>query len=155
MKLRRFGLNQGDIYGKLTFVENIKMECNGKMYSTGLGKFVCECGNEYIGNILSVRNGNTKSCGCLLKEKSLKVARDVNIKYGTNIGKIKSNKPTKRSKTGIVGVHWNNGKKLWEASISFQGKQYKKRTKNFEDAVTWRKEMEEKLFTPFLKCINE
>lgn len=148
-------LQKGDKYGKLTFSENIQMDISGKMYSTGLGKFICECGNEYIGNILNVRNGNTKSCGCLLEEKSLKAARDANIKYGTNIGKIKSNKPTKRSKTGIVGVNWNNGKKLWEASISFQKKKYKKRFKNFEDAVVWRKEMEEKIFTPFLKCINE
>lgn len=148
-------MKKGDKYGRLTFVENVKIDINGKIYSTALGKFICECENEYVGNILSVKNGNTKSCGCLLEEKSLKAARDVNIKYGTNIGKIKSNKPTKRSKTGIVGVNWNNGKKLWEASISFQGKQYKKRTKNFEDAVAWRKEMEEKFFTPFLKFINE
>ena len=122
------------------FVENIKVECNGKMHLTGLGKFTCECG---------------KSCGCLLKEISLQNAKKINLKDGTNIGRIKSNRPTKRNKTGIVGVNWNNGKKLWEASISFQKKKYKKRFKNFEDAVTWRKEMEEKLFAPFLKCINE
>ena len=125
------------------------------MYSTGLGKFTCECGNEYIGQISRVANGNTKSCGCLLEEKSLKAARDANIKFGTNLGKIKSNRPTKRSQTGIVGVNWNSGKKLCDASISFQKKKYKKRFKNFEDAVTWRKEMEEKIFAPFLKCINE
>lgn len=137
------------------FVENIKVECNGKMHLTGLGKFTCECGNEYIGYVSSVANGNTKSCGCLLKEISLQNAKKINLKDGTNIGRIKSNRPTKRNKTGIVGVNWNNGKKLWEASISFQKKKYKKRFKNFEDAVTWRKEMEEKLFAPFLKCINE
>ena len=52
-------------------------------------------------------------------------------------------------------MNWNNGKKLWEASIGFQGKKYKKRFKSLDDAVTWRKEMEETLFTPFLeKYIN-
>lgn len=148
-------MKPGEVYGKLMFVEKIKVECNGKMCSTGLGKFTCKCGNEYIGYISNVASGNTKSCGCLLNEISLKKAMKVNIKDGTNIGKIKSNRPTKRSKTGIVGVNWNNGKKCWEGSISLKKKKYKKRFKNFEDAVTWRKEMEEKLFTPFLKSINE
>lgn len=145
----------GEKHGRLTFVENINVELNGQEYSTGLGKFICECGNEYIGHISRVANGNTKSCGCLLEEISLKTARNVNMKDRTNIGRIKANKPTIRNKTGIVGVNWNNSKKLWEASISFQKKKYKKRFEKFDDAVAYRKEMEEKLFAPFLKSINE
>lgn len=31
-------------------------------------KFACECGNEHVASATSVKYGNTKSCGCLLKE---------------------------------------------------------------------------------------
>lgn len=133
------------------FVENIKVECNGKMHLTGLGKFTCECGNEYIGYVSSVANGNTKSCGCLLKEISLQNAKKINLKDGTNIGRIKSNRPTKRNKTGIVGVNWNNGKKLWEASISFQKKKYKKRFKNFGRCRYMEKRNGRKIVRPIFK----
>ena len=27
----------------------------------------CDCGNEWIGQLASIKNGTTKSCGCLLK----------------------------------------------------------------------------------------
>lgn len=144
-------LKHGERYGRLIFLEDYKVELNGKMVSVGLGKFLCDCGNEYIGNKSSIKNGNTRSCGCLLIQHSVKAMKDKNIKYGTNIGKIKTNLPTKRNKTGVNGVNWNNGKKLWEASIGFQGRKYKKRFKSFDDAVTWRKEMEERLYAPFLE----
>src|SRR5574343_380277 len=35
-------------------------------------EFKCDCGNTVFLPIRSVRNGNTKSCGCLRREKSAK-----------------------------------------------------------------------------------
>lgn len=148
-------MNIGDRFGKLIFLEDYKVELNGKLVSIGLGKFRCDCGNEYICKMSSVMKGYNKSCGCLLMEHSVEAMRRKNIKDGTNIGKIKSNALTKNNKTGIRGVNWNNGKQCWEASIGFKGVKYKKRFKNFEDAVKYRKEMEELLYIPFLDEIEK
>lgn len=32
------------------------------------GVFLCDCGNEYLGQLAGVKNGNTRSCGCLKHE---------------------------------------------------------------------------------------
>lgn len=61
-------LKKGDKYGKLTFAENVQMDINGKMYSTGLGKFICECGNEYIGKILNVKMAIPKAVDVFWKK---------------------------------------------------------------------------------------
>lgn len=39
---------------------------------------LCECGNEFVTSGCSLRNGGTKSCGCLRSEHS----RTVNIRHG-------------------------------------------------------------------------
>jgi len=38
--------------------------------------FKCKCGNERIINIASVKNGNTKSCGCLLSESGIRSGKE-------------------------------------------------------------------------------
>ena len=57
----------GEKHNKLTFL--------GKL-PKGKAKFLCDCGNETIASFYSVRNGLTKSCGCLRKQnRFVKIGR--------------------------------------------------------------------------------
>lgn len=55
----------GNKYGKLTVLERAKTKKKGVYWHCR-----CECGNEVDVLGTSLRNGNTKSCGCLQKEKA-------------------------------------------------------------------------------------
>lgn len=57
-------LNIGEKYGKLTVLEysNKKRPNGARIY-----KCKCECGNITYVDVYSLRNGNTRSCGCLTK----------------------------------------------------------------------------------------
>lgn len=59
-------LRVGDRFGRLTIVERIGSDKRGE--SLWLCK--CDCGNEKIVTPTNLRNGSTKSCGCLRSEKS-------------------------------------------------------------------------------------
>lgn len=71
----------GDKYGRLTLLREEEPYisssglCKARMY---LCK--CECGNETIVALPSLRNGNTKSCGCLSKDLLVKRNKE-NAKY--------------------------------------------------------------------------
>lgn len=55
----------GNKYGKLTVLERAQTKKKGVHWHCR-----CECGNEVDVLGTSLRNGNTKSCGCLQKEKA-------------------------------------------------------------------------------------
>ena len=62
-------IKSGQKFGRLTAIKFIKM---GKNHHQ-CWLFRCDCGNEKIIMINSVKTGNTKSCGCLNKENLFKV----------------------------------------------------------------------------------
>lgn len=53
-------------FGKLTAIERC-----GKIGSRSLWLCKCDCGNETVVSISNLRNGHTKSCGCLIIENVL------------------------------------------------------------------------------------
>jgi hypothetical protein len=55
----------GRHFGRLTALELIERDY---VWNDHRWKFACECGNEVVLRIKSVRGGNTSSCGCLQKE---------------------------------------------------------------------------------------
>lgn len=57
----------GQRFGKLTVIKKIESKRNSSDRSV-LWLCKCDCGNETIVRGSSLRNGNTKSCGCLRKE---------------------------------------------------------------------------------------
>ena len=60
----------------------------------------CDCGNELIVTTHSLRNGNTKSCGCLHKEKVAKqFSKDIS---NQRFGNLTALKPTEMRKHGSV-----------------------------------------------------
>jgi len=71
-------------YGRLVVVREVKPHICPKS-DRGHRKFncVCNCGNKVDVLLSHLRNGNIKSCGCLLKERM-----STNGKYETRIYKI-------------------------------------------------------------------
>lgn len=55
-------------YGKLTTIKEVVPSTNKNGVKRRNVLCKCDCGNEVIINLYSLRNGTTKSCGCLLKE---------------------------------------------------------------------------------------
>jgi hypothetical protein len=54
-------LTAGMVFNRLTVIEDVA-NCDDD------ARFLCECGNETTTKALSVKHGNTKSCGCLWRE---------------------------------------------------------------------------------------
>ena len=52
-------------YNRLTVLEVIGRDSHSKK----IVRCKCDCGSEYIGSLPSIKKGNTKSCGCIRKEK--------------------------------------------------------------------------------------
>ncbi|WP_088816356.1 MULTISPECIES: AP2 domain-containing protein [Listeria] len=128
----------------------------------------CDCGQETDVIYGKLTSGQTKSCGCLAKErrsqafkkrsaedirKGIQKQRDERILIeGTRIVNI--NKPQqllKNNKSGRKGVTFDKERKKWMAQIWFQGKKhFLGRYTNFEDAVKAREKAEEEYFQPIL-----
>lgn len=58
----------GNKYNRLTAIEPTNQRIDGKI----VWRYLCECGKEHVTAGRDVARGNTKSCGCLQKEMSLK-----------------------------------------------------------------------------------
>ena len=141
----------GKKFGKLTVVdtkiENHKTKCT----------CVCDCGNKSEVYSANLKNGHTKSCGCYQKEKALN-----NIKYltahknknfvnRTNLDKIKTvSQNQKNNVSGVKGVFWHSQSQKWTAKLNFKGKSYQKRFVSKEEAIKYRKSLEEKYFKPII-----
>jgi len=49
---------------RLTVIENMPVDVNGNSKV----RCLCDCGNEWIGPVKRLKNGGTRSCGCLQRE---------------------------------------------------------------------------------------
>ena len=56
----------GQKFGRLTVIERAENTKDGRAQ----WKCKCDCGNELIVRGKNLRNGSTKSCGCLQKERT-------------------------------------------------------------------------------------
>lgn len=68
MARQKIEVKIGDKYGRFTIIEEVEphIQPNGK--SNRQFRCSCSCGNERIIHLSSLRRGNSKSCGCYLKE---------------------------------------------------------------------------------------
>lgn len=80
----------GKIFGKLTVIK--RSENKGKRV---MWVCRCECGNETIVSSGHLKEGATKSCGCLLSEKSTNIS-------GKKFGKLTAIKPNGKNKKGQI-----------------------------------------------------
>jgi hypothetical protein len=64
MSKKRIEINTGDIYSRLSIVEEVEpfRGLNGNIMRKCLCR--CECGNEIVTRLADLRRGHTQSCGC-------------------------------------------------------------------------------------------
>ena len=112
----------GERFGKLVVVKEVPSQ-NGK---NSYWKTICDCGNTHVSNSDYLRNGGTKSCGCLRQD-------------------YKNRKRNSNNKSGITGVSWDKKNKKWFPTIGHQNKQiYLGRFNDLEKAIEARQEAERK-----------
>lgn len=90
---------EGQIFNKLTVIERIENRY-GKRY----WKCICECGNKIEVSTSDLKNGHTKSCGCLNIERVKMLGHKAAIDLaGQKFGKLTAIEPTKdRSRTSVI-----------------------------------------------------
>ena len=59
-------LKVGDVFGRLEVLESVGRSKHGKV----LWRCACSCGGEAVSTSGDLKSGNTKSCGCLQREKA-------------------------------------------------------------------------------------
>lgn len=115
----------GDVYGKLVVKKEVKS--NEKYY---VRKFLCrcECGNNTITTINRLRSGDTKSCGCLQKQITVKRSFKHGLSLRNNIhpklnslrhAYFRCNNPNNKSFKNYGGRGIKFDRKLYENPIFF------------------------------------
>ena len=122
----------------------------------------CECGNTTIVSENHLKNGHTKSCGCLKKQKGLKNIKHYNqigpnAKHKANVialGKLSGERIRKEQFTGkkrpdntsgATGVSYDKNTKRWKARLQYRNKSYCIRCSTFKEAVIAREQLEKEL----------
>ncbi len=123
----------GRRFGNLVVIEQLaKSKLSQAKY-----RCLCDCGNYievYGSNLLY---NQTKSCGCIHK---------VSL-YNT--------KPFSNNTSGVRGVHFETRNNRWTAKLTVKGTVYKKSFINFEEAVAYRKFLEDKYHRPLRDKYNK
>lgn len=152
---RRLSARQKDLknkqFGRLT-----------ALYSRNINKRYewlceCECGKKVWVKTANLINGHTKSCGCLNREvasknnsKYFKEYRQKNYVEDTSISRIKS-KININNTSGVRGIYYDKSNKKWIGKLTCRGKTYSKTFDKKNDAINYRKYLEEKYFKSILK----
>lgn len=146
-----------DLKGQIINGIEILEKTDKKRRGAYLWKCKCYCGNIFYAEGYRIKNGEISSCGCkrkIYRKNNFEKARNVLSSYykdGTCIALIKNNKLRTTNKSGYIGVYYSNSKHKWIANLMFQNKSHQKAFKNKEDAIKYRKELEEKYFKPILE----
>lgn len=133
----------GRRFGRLVILEELhknKVRCQ------------CDCGNEVIVNKTQIINGNTQSCGCFNREISASALAALSSDGGKCfIGRLKSNKPSSRNRSGVKGVSWDKSRSKWVAELKIRGKKiFLGRFDELDTAAAARKKAEELYFKPII-----
>jgi hypothetical protein len=64
---RRLEIRSGEVYGRLTVLREVEPRMSGKQRQRCV-ECRCECGEVGIYRLYTLRNGNTRSCGCFSRE---------------------------------------------------------------------------------------
>lgn len=152
-KMRYIDLT-GQKFGRLTVIESAEKQEKGKSHNWICE---CECGNQIVVPAHRLKNGTTKSCGCLLKENAnvrLAKHRKKTKVEGTDLDAL-TNKPRKDNTTGVRGVYWIPEKGKYRTKIIFKGKVYELGYyETLEEAAAVRAQAEKRLWDPIKLAHN-
>lgn len=121
---------------------------------------VCDCGTTKTLRLDTLKNGNSKSCGCYLsdvmKDEELVKKRTISRKKTDLVEhtalSLLNQKTPSDNKSGQKGVCYVKRTGRWEAYLSLKGKvRMRENFDNKQDAINARKEAEDKYFKPILE----
>lgn len=135
-------------FGLLTLKEIVGKERKGYLW-----RCECECGGEKVVPASYLRNGHTKSCGCLYKEsrKDCTSYRNDFVENTCLSSIVAAKTPGVLNTSGHTGVYFDKRSKKWQAYINYRKKRhYLGSFEEKEDAICTRKEGEAKLHDPVI-----
>lgn len=145
---------RGRKFGRLKVVKKGGINKEGRQ----LWRCRCECGEVTVATSNSLQRGNTKSCGCIRSEISKENKKHLmkwlkkDIVEGTSLRHIFRKEPISTNTSGVTGVGWDKSRNKWYARIEFQGERhFLGRFNKKEDAVSARKEAEDKYYQPIIE----
>ena len=157
----------GDRYGYLTIIADTgRRSKNGDV----IWKFQCECGNIINRRFDSIKQsligGYVISCGCKIskaigkreadnpvrKERALEAICPID---GTTMQGIGEQKIRCNNTSGVRGVSYDAKRGYWRARLTLARKEYSGQFKTKEQAIAYRKYLEEKYYEPIKEKYKE
>lgn len=140
----------GRCFGRLTALRPTDALKHGKV----VWECQCDCGALHYATTSHLTSGNVQSCGCLGLETRLnnldKINHQKDSVNGTRLSMLDA-KLSSDNSSGYKGVRWNKTAKKWESYIYFKGEKIHLGLHDKKyDAITARKEAEEKYYKPIL-----
>ncbi len=139
-----------DITGKKYNRLTVLSEAGRDRFGQVLWDCRCDCGKRVIVRGRDLREGRTKSCGCLNIENATATIRKRTVNH-SNPEVIRSKKISKMNTSGVRGV-CPTKRGYWRAYIGYKGKHiYLGEYANKSDAIKARKRGEERYFSEVLR----
>jgi hypothetical protein len=115
----------------------------------------CDCGNITYKATDTLTNSDVSMCNdCAGKYATSKMREKAGYVDGTQISRLRSDKPIATNTSGCRGVYFEKKTGRWRARLRFKKKQYNLGSyTNFDDAVKARKEAEQQIYGEFLDHI--
>lgn len=123
----------------------------------------CDCGKHFFASSGDIQSGVVNDCGCGLGKKMRKpYKRHLFSNYfefeknGTNISLISGKREKNINNiSGFKGVYHDSKTGKWVAKLVFSGVVHREFCKTKEDAVSKRREMEKKYFSPYSEAYKK
>ncbi|MBE6666531.1 MAG: AP2 domain-containing protein [Ruminococcaceae bacterium] len=143
----------GRRFGKLEVIGRSEKRGSRGARTVPLWECRCECGAICYKATDTLTNPELSMCNdCVGKYATEKMREKAGFVDGTQISRIKSDKPIATNTSGVRGVYYDKKTKKWRARLKFKGKLMNFGTyENFDDAVKARKRAEEEYYGEFLQ----
>ena len=143
----------GQRFGKLTVIARSDKRGSRGARTVPLWECRCDCGEITYKATDQLTNPNVSMCAaCAEKYAAERMREKAGFVDGTQISRIKSDKPIATNTSGARGVYYDRKTGKWRARLKFKGKLMNFGTyASFEDAVKARKQAEVEYYGEFLK----
>ena len=146
----------GKRYGKVVVLDRSDKRASRGKRTIPLWECLCDCGNITYKATDSLTNASISMCReCAQSYSAEKMRENVGLIGGTQISRIKSDKPIATNTSGVRGVYYDRKTGKWRARLKFKGKLMNFGTyARFEDAVKARKQAEAEYFGEYLMSLG-
>ena len=145
----------GQRIGRLTVLGRSDRYGSRGKRKTQLWECRCDCGAVVYKATDQLTNPDISMCAdCAAQYAAGRMRENAGYVDGTQISRIKTDKPSSANTSGVRGVYYERRSGKWVARLKFKGKLMNFGTyTRFEDAVKARKQAEAEYFGEFLKNV--